>query len=451
MHMDRLTSIDASFLAQEREGSHMHIGGVLLFEGPPPGREELSRHIESRLHLVPRYRQKLSFPRFEMGRPLWVDDPSFNIGYHVRHTALPAPGSVEQLRLLVGRIFSQRLDRSKPLWELWLVEGFEDGQFAIVNKTHHALVDGVSGADLTTVLFDLATDGHRGAAARARPGAPRPSPATPRWWRRASASWPRRPFGLARRALGAAASPGRTVARAREAAAGRRRGALERAEQRARDPAQRADRPASPADLGADPAGRAEGDQERARRHGQRRLPGHHRGRAAPLAARARRAHRGPGDPLRRAGLGRAPRATTRRLGNQITVMVGRLPTYADDPVERLRIVTESMKDLKESKQALGAEVIASIEDFAPPTIFARASRLHFSTRDYNLLTTNVPGPAVPAVPAGPGDAGAHPGRVPGTRPAPGGGMHELQRHRRAVADGRLRRACPTWRTWPAT
>ena len=90
--VDRLTSIDASFLAQEREGSHMHIGGVLLFEGDPPEREELTRHIESRLHLVPRYRHKLSFPRFEMGRPLWVEDPSFNIGYHLRHTALPGAG-----------------------------------------------------------------------------------------------------------------------------------------------------------------------------------------------------------------------------------------------------------------------------------------------------------------------------------------------------------------------
>jgi diacylglycerol O-acyltransferase / wax synthase len=105
--MDRLTSIDASFLAQEREGSHMHIGGILIFEGPPPGREELNGHVSSRLHLVPRYRQKLAFPRFEMGRPLWIEDPRFNIDYHVRHTAVPAPGTLEQLRLLAARIFSQ--------------------------------------------------------------------------------------------------------------------------------------------------------------------------------------------------------------------------------------------------------------------------------------------------------------------------------------------------------
>ena len=90
-----------------------------------------------------------------MGRPLWVDDPTFNIDYHVRHTALPQPGGIEQLRLLTGRIFSQRLDRTKPLWELWLVQGLEDNRFAVISKTHHSLVDGVSGVDLTTVLFDV--------------------------------------------------------------------------------------------------------------------------------------------------------------------------------------------------------------------------------------------------------------------------------------------------------
>src|SRR5881227_427276 len=122
-HMDRLSAIDASFLAGEKQASHMHVGGVMIFEGPPPGREDALEHIASRLHKVPRYRQKLAFPRFEMGRPLWVDDPSFNLEYHVRHTALPKPGSVDQLHQLAARVFSQRLDRSKPLWETWLVEG----------------------------------------------------------------------------------------------------------------------------------------------------------------------------------------------------------------------------------------------------------------------------------------------------------------------------------------
>ena len=131
-HKDRLSPVDASFLHQERQASHMHVGGVAIFEGPPPAREEFVDGLESRLHLVPRYRQKLAVPPLEMGRPFWVDDPSFNLDYHVRHTALPSPGSEEQLRQLVGRIFSQRLDRSKPLWEIWLVQGLEDFRVALI-------------------------------------------------------------------------------------------------------------------------------------------------------------------------------------------------------------------------------------------------------------------------------------------------------------------------------
>ncbi len=218
-HMDRLSSVDASFLAQEREGSHMHIGSILLFEGPAPRPEEVIAHVESRLHLVPRYRHKLSFPRLEMGRPLWVDDPSFNVGYHVRHTALPAPGSVEQLRLLAGRIFSQRLDRSKPLWELWVVEGLEDGRFAVVNKTHHCLVDGVSGADLTAVMFDLEREG-TSVPGPDRPWQPAPEPGDVDVATRGVTDLAGAPLGLARRAASVLGNPRRTVAQAREAAAG---------------------------------------------------------------------------------------------------------------------------------------------------------------------------------------------------------------------------------------
>ncbi len=155
-HKDRLTAIDASFLHQEKQASHMHVGALVIFDGPPPGARGVREQIESRLLAGARATARSSpFPRLEMGRPFWVDDPSFNLDYHVRHTALPKPGSDEQLRQLVGRIFSQRLDRSKPLWEVWLVQGLEGGRFALISKTHHALVDGVSGVDIATVLFDL--------------------------------------------------------------------------------------------------------------------------------------------------------------------------------------------------------------------------------------------------------------------------------------------------------
>src|ERR671938_1572341 len=151
-HKDRLSSTDASFLHQERQASHMHVGAVLIFEGPAPSYEELLEQIESRLHLVPRYRQKLAFPPLETGRPMWVDDPRFNLEYHVRHTALPQPGTMDQLRQLAARIFSQRLDRSKPLWETWLVQGLEDNRFGLISKTHHSMIDGVAGVDLASVL-----------------------------------------------------------------------------------------------------------------------------------------------------------------------------------------------------------------------------------------------------------------------------------------------------------
>src|SRR5918996_1027268 len=151
---DRLTGLDSSFLHLEDGPAHMHVASTLLFEGPAPEYEEFRDHIASRLHLVPRFRQKLRFVPYGQGRPVWVDDPQFNLNYHVRHTALPEPGSEQQLRTLAARVFSQRLDRTKPVWELWLVDGLSRGRFAIVGKSHHCLVDGVSGMDITTVLFD---------------------------------------------------------------------------------------------------------------------------------------------------------------------------------------------------------------------------------------------------------------------------------------------------------
>src|SRR5213080_1919277 len=154
-HFDRLTAVDASFLHQEGQNSHMHVGAVSIFEGPPPEFEEFLDSLRMRLHLVPRYRQKLAEAPLQTGRPVWVDDPNFNLEYHVRQTALPRPGSEEQLMLLVARIFSQQLDRSKPLWETWMVEGLHDGGFALISKTHHALIDGISGVDLAQVIYDL--------------------------------------------------------------------------------------------------------------------------------------------------------------------------------------------------------------------------------------------------------------------------------------------------------
>ena len=159
-HLDRLTAVDASFLHQEGPNSHMHVGGLTLLEGPPPTLEEFLEQIRRRLHLVPRYRHKLASTHtaLDNGRPVWIDDPSFNLEYHVRHTALPVPGDRKQLDSLTARIFSQQLDRSKPLWEMWLIEGLQEDRFALISKTHHSLIDGIAGIDLATVLFDLSPE-----------------------------------------------------------------------------------------------------------------------------------------------------------------------------------------------------------------------------------------------------------------------------------------------------
>src|SRR5215208_6964868 len=171
---DRLSGLDTSFLWLEEGPAHMHVASTTLFEGPAPDYRELCGHIESRLHLVPRFRQKLRMVPFGQGRPKWVDDPQFNLEYHLRHTALPAPGSEEQLRTLGARIFSQRLDRSKPLWEMWLVDKVEGERFAIVTKSHHCMIDGVSGVDITNVLFD--TEPEPEVVPQAEPWVPKPEP-----------------------------------------------------------------------------------------------------------------------------------------------------------------------------------------------------------------------------------------------------------------------------------
>ncbi len=152
--MDPMSPLDASFLYIENEFNHMHIAVVAILEGPPPPGDEIEKMISSKLDQVPRYRQRVRFVPFDMGRPVWCDDHHFNLGYHVRHTALPDPGSDHQLRTLVGRVMSQKLDRSKPLWEVWVVEGLAENRWAILSKTHHCMVDGVSGSDLLSVLLD---------------------------------------------------------------------------------------------------------------------------------------------------------------------------------------------------------------------------------------------------------------------------------------------------------
>ena len=391
-HKDRLTAVDASFLAQEGRSSHMHVGSVLLFEGPPPSYEEVLEGIESRLHLVPRYRQKLAFPRLQAGRPVWVDDPTFNLEYHVRHTALPQPGELDQLRLLAGRIYSQRLDRSKPLWETWVVQGLADGRFALITKTHHSMIDGIAGVDLASVLFDTTAVPRE---VEPEPWTPHPQPTAAELIADGVKDFVQAPLSAAGRALGAIQDPGRAVHGVREAAEG-----LGEVAWANLNPA-----PRTPLNVPIGPHRRVRWASSRLEDY--KRVKNSLGGTVndvvlAVMAGALRRWLRSRGVDTKGVELRALVPVSIRtederdKLGNRIAAMRGPLPVYAEDPVDRLRIVTEAMTGLKESKQALGAEVIAGLTGFAPPTILAQASRLNFSTRLFNVIVTNVPGPQFP-------------------------------------------------------
>ena len=171
--MDHMSPLDSMFLDVEDGTTHMHIGSCSVFEGPAPGYDDIVALIASKLPLIPRYRQKVRFVPGGLGRPVWVDDPDFNLEYHVRHSALPPAGSGTDLNTLMGRLMSQELDRHRPLWEAWMVEGLPDDQWAIISKVHHCMVDGVSGTDLIASLLDSTRRAKRPVPV---PWAPAPEP-----------------------------------------------------------------------------------------------------------------------------------------------------------------------------------------------------------------------------------------------------------------------------------
>jgi len=367
----------------------MHVASTIIFNGSAPSHEEFRDHIASRLHLVPRFRQKLRFVPFGQGRPVWVDDPHLNLDYHVRQTALPAPGSEEQLRNLAARVFSQQLDRSKPLWELWLVEGLAGDRFAIIGKSHHALVDGVSGVDITTVLFDLQRE-PEDSPARPPQWAPRPEPTDLKLLSdalRERATSPQelvRGFRAAlrgpRQVLRGLAATGEIVGAGMAAPSTpfnveigpHRRLAFAKADlgelKRVKD-----EHGGTVNDVVLSVVAGALGNYLRARGHD---TEGLEMRAMVPVSVRAEEEHGA--------------------LGNRIAAMMAPLPVGCEDPVERLRLVTESMGDLKGSGQAVGAEILTRITDFAPPTIVSQAARLQPAQRFFNLVVTNVPGPQFP-------------------------------------------------------
>jgi diacylglycerol O-acyltransferase / wax synthase len=391
--LDRLTAVDASFLTNEHSNSHMHVGAILIFEGPPPRYVDLVEHVRGRLSQVPRFRQRLVVPPLEAGRPLWADDVNFNLTYHIRHTALPEPGGEAEVKRLAGRVFSQQLDRSKPLWELWLAQGLERDRFAILTKTHHAMVDGISGVDIGTVLFDFEPVPEP--APVMEEWVPRPEPGTTTLVARGVADAIATPVRLAERAVDAVRNPEATARKAVEALEG-----LGEIVSAFADPA-----PDVPLNQRTGPHRRYVWARSELATFKQIKdtFGGTVNDVVLAVVTGAlrkwlhRRGVRTEGLELR-ALVPVSIRSEDERgnLGNRIALMRGPLPVYVEDPVRRLRTISEEMAGLKRSKQALGAEVISRFNDFAPPTLLAQASRINFSTRLFNLIVTNVPGPQIP-------------------------------------------------------
>ncbi|HVF53089.1 MAG TPA: wax ester/triacylglycerol synthase family O-acyltransferase [Actinomycetota bacterium] len=391
-HPQRLAVLDELFLHLEGPNTHMHVGGAAIFEGPPPDYEEVLDMVRERLHMVPRFRQKLATVPFGLGRPVWVDDTHFNLEYHVRHTALPAPGDDEKFKRLVARIMSQQLDRSKPLWEIWFAEGLGGGRFGLISKTHHCLVDGVSGADIMSVILDLTPEKQ---VHEERPWKPDPEPPADQLLIDALKERLTSPGEIVRSiqstVLDPARLPNRFVesAKAISAFVG---GSLDFA-------------PTSSLNQPIGPHRRFETvlvplDEIKTIKNS---LGGTVNDVVlAVVAGGLRRLLKGRGEKLDdlelRAMVPVSVRAEAERgaLGNRVASIWAPLPVYEEDPEARLRIVSETMKDLKSSGQAVGAQLLTSLGEYAPPTIIAQASRLVARQRAFNLVVTNVPGPQIP-------------------------------------------------------
>src|ERR671919_242822 len=399
MSSDRLTGLDASFLHLEDGAAHMHVAGVMIFEGSPPPYDELLEAIERRLGLVPRYRQRLAFVPLGQGRPKWVDDPHLNLRYHVRSTALPEPGSEEQLKALAGSVFAQQLDRDKPLWEVWLVEGLDDDRFAVLSKTHHALVDGISGVDIISVLFDTAPE----PAAPTDPGErwlPRPLPSRAQLLAEALLERATIPAEIARSVKAIFRGPRRIAEGVRDAAVGV--GAMAWA---GLNPA-----PASPYNRSIGPHRRF--TWVRADLRDIKAIKDELGGTVNDVVLSV--VAGGLGGHLRRRGVNTdglelkamvpvSVRTDVQRgaLGNRVAAMMAPLPVWCQEPVARLDIVREELKGLKSGGQAVGAQVLTQLSGFAPATIMGQASRVMARQRFFNVVVTNVPGPQIPLYLAG--------------------------------------------------
>ena len=390
--MQRLSPLDASFLHIEDDSSPMHIASTAIFEGPPPAHADVLRMVAGKLPLVPRYRQKVRFVPLELGRPVWVDDTHFNLEYHVRHTALPAPGSDEQLRNLVGRIMSQTLDRTKPLWEMWLVEGLEGGHWALISKSHHAMVDGVSGTDLLAVMLDTEPEPVR---ADPPPWRPTPEMSSAEFVGAAVAERLFSPYEAFRGARALVLRPRRLVNEIVTTS----RGLTSMLTLLTQTPPSSLNGPIGPhrrytwsratvSDVKAIRsvlggtfndvvlAAITQGFRELLLSRGES-VDGRTVRSLVPVSVR-KADQKGSYD-------------------NRVSAMFAELPVGLSDPVERLWSISGQLKHLKDSKQAVAGETLTSLAGFAPPVLLSAGTRvaMRMPQRNLNTVTTNVPGPRV--------------------------------------------------------
>jgi diacylglycerol O-acyltransferase len=396
--VERLSRLDASFLYLEEPGTPMHVGGLLVLDTPPGGVDALAALVEARLPLVPRYRQRVVEVPGQLANPVWVDDPEFNIDYHVRRSGLPRPGTEAQLLDLVSRLTSRPLDRKRPLWEVYLVEGLADGRVAVITKTHPALVDGLSAIDIGQVLLDVAPDAP---APEPAPWKPRRPPGGAELVLQALDEYRRRPSSAVETARAAITDVRSTAARL-----GGLAGGLLRTARQAVLPA-----PNSPLNA---PIGR------------QRRV----------ALARAelgdiktiRKAHGGTvndvllnvvtgalrewllsrGEPVVAGTSVRALVPISMRdddagVGNRVSSYLVDLPVGEPNPRVRLTRLSYAMRGTAQQGRTVGADSLIALTGFAPPTLHALGARAarSLSRRLFNLVVTNVPGPQVPLYAAG--------------------------------------------------
>ncbi len=397
-HYDRLSALDAAFLAIESADVHMHVASVGVFErGPLHGAdgsfdiERVRRAMQTAIQDTPRFRQRIAWIPF-FDHPVWVDDERFNLAYHVRHTGLPRPGDERQLKRLAGRILSQPLDRGRPLWEMWVVEGLEEQRFAVITKVHHCLIDGVSGVELLATLLRTTPDP---TVEPARRWLPRPAPSGLRLAADECARRASLPFALLGAGRRVLSDPGTAWRGVRDAAEGLIESTAPTLQ------------PTTPTPLNVDIGPFRRFDWARfdldAVKEVKNRLGGTVNDVVVATVAGALRLflrQRGERvEDLRvRAMLPVSTRSAAERgrLGNRVSFMMSPLPLDEADPRRRLQRVTETTSRLKGSKQVHGFDFIGTLSDWISPSIAAGFARLGGRGRVYNLVVTNVPGPPFP-------------------------------------------------------